>query len=184
MDNCHVLDLLVTPFIDGECTEEERAIVTVHIRECAECQRRVEAESTVRQLLHTHAAVARTMGAAPVWRPRVWRLGRPGLRMYSKALLLPAALAIGLLVLWFRPAQASATGVIGDSVCRHKHSRACTLACIKRGAAFVLITDKRVFQIRNRELPELADFADVRVKVTGTIDGETILIRSIAATDR
>ena len=193
MNTCQVLDLVVTPFIDDECTAEERAIVVAHLSECAECRGRVEAESTARHVLHAHAAVARTMGAPPVWRPRVWWLGRPGLRVHQRALLLTAALATGLLVLWLRPAQASAIGVIGDSVCQHKHlfterfnvdDRACTLGCVRRGAAFVLITETHVYQIRNQELPELATFANVRVRVTGTITGEAIAIKSIAAADR
>jgi len=193
MNTCHVLDQLGTPFVDGECTAEEQAIVTAHLRECAECRERVEAESTARHVLRAHAAVARTMGAPPVWRPRVWWLGRPGLHVNPRALLLAAALVTGLLVLWLRPAQASAVGVIGDSFCQHKHlfserfnvdDRTCTLGCVKRGAAFVLITDSKVYQIRNQELPELATFANVRVRVTGTINGEVIAIKNIAAADR
>jgi hypothetical protein len=193
MNTCHFLDLLVTPFIDCECTAEERAIVVAHLSECAECRQRVEAESTASHVLHAHAAVARTVGAPPAWRPRVWWLGRPEPRVPQRALLLTAALATGLLVLWLRPAQASAIGVIGDSFCQHKHlftarfnvdDRACTLGCVRRGAAFVLITETQVYQIRNQELPKLATFANVRVRVTGTITGEAIAIKSIAAADR
>jgi anti-sigma factor RsiW len=193
MNTCHVLDLVVTPFLDDECTAEERAIVVTHLSECAECRRRVEAESTARHVLQAHAAVARTMGTPPVWRPRVWWLGRPGPHVPQRAILLTVALAAGLLILWLRPAQASAIGVIGDSSCQHKHlfsarfnvdDRACTLGCVRRGAAFVLITETQVYQIRNQELPELAAFANVRVRVTGTINGEVIAIKSIAAADR
>ena len=182
MNTCHSLDLLLTPFVDGECTAGERAIVTAHLAECAECRQRLEAESTARKVLHAHAAAATT------WRPRVWRLGRPGLRAHSRALLFVAALAAGLLVLWLRPAQASTIGVIGDSWCQHKHlfterfnvdDRTCTLGCVKRGAAFVLVTDTRVYQIRNQDLPQLATFASMRVKVIGKIDGEVISITSI-----
>jgi len=153
----------------------------------------LEAESAARYVLHAHAAVARTMGAPPTWRPRVWRLGQPGLRVHPRALLLVALLSAGLLVLWLRPAQASAIGVIGDSVCQHKHlfterfnvdDRACTLGCVKRGAAFVLITDTRVYQIRNQDLPELATFASMRVRVTGRINGDVISIASIAPVGR
>jgi anti-sigma factor RsiW len=193
MNTCHVLDLLVTPFIDGECTAGDRAVVTAHLRECAECRERVEAESAARHVLHGHASAARTSGVAPAWRPRVWWLGRPGVRVHSSAFLLTAAVSAGLLVLWLRPAQASAIGVIGDSVCQHKHlfserfnvdDRACTLGCVERGAAFVLVTDTRIYHIRNQELPELAAFANMRVKVIGSINGEEISITSIAAAGR
>jgi hypothetical protein len=113
--------------------------------------------------------------------------------VHSRALLLLAVLAAGLLVLWLRPAQASAIGVIGDSVCQHKHlfterfnvdDRTCTLGCVKRGAAFVLVTDTRVYQIRNQDLPELVNFASMRVRVTGSINGEVISITSIAPVGR
>jgi hypothetical protein len=188
MNTCHALDLLLTPFIDGECTTEERAIVTAHVAECAECRQRLEAESTARQVLHAHASAART-----TWRPRVWRLGHPGLRVHSRALVLIAVFAAGLLVFWLRPAQASTIGVIGDSWCQHKHlfterfnvdDRTCTLGCVKRGAAFVLVTDTRVYQIRNQDLPELTTFASMRVRVTGSINGEGISITSIAPAGR
>jgi hypothetical protein len=124
----------------------------------------------------------------------VWWLGHPGPRVpLQRVFLLTAALATGLLVLWLRPAQASAIGVIGDSFCQHKHlfsarfnvdDRACTLGCVRRGAAFVLVTETHIYQIRNQELPDLATFANVRVRVTGTITGEVIAIKSIAAADR
>jgi hypothetical protein len=193
MNTCRALDPLLTPFVDGECAPEERAIVTAHLAECAECRQRLEAESTARQVLHAHAAAARTMGAPPTWRPRVWRLGHPALRVHSRAFLLVAVLTAGLLVLWLRPAQASAIGVIGDSWCQHKHlfterfnvdDRTCTLGCVKRGAAFVLVTDTRVYQIRNQDLPELVNFASMRVRVTGRINGEVISIKSIAPVGR
>lgn len=189
MNTCHSLDLLLTPFIDEECTAEEQAAVTAHLVECKQCRQRLEAESKARHVLHAYAAAARTMGAPPTWRPRVWRLGQPGLRMHSRALLLVAAFAVGLLVLWLRPVQASTIGVIGDSWCQHKHlfterfnvdDRTCTLGCVKRGASFVLVTETRVYQIRNQDLPELVTFAGTRVKVTGRVTGEAISITSIA----
>jgi len=193
MNTCHSLDLLLTPFVDGECTTAEQAIVNSHLAECAECRQRLDAESTARHLLHAHAAVARTTGGPPTWRPRVRRLGQPGLRLQSRALLFVALLGAGLLVFWLRPAQASTIGVIGDSWCQHKHlfterfnvdDRTCTLGCVKRGASFVLVTDTRVYQIRNQDLPELATFASMRVRVIGRIDGETISITNIAAVER
>jgi hypothetical protein len=107
--------------------------------------------------------------------------------------VLIAVFAAGLLVLWLRPAQASTIGVIGDSWCQHKHlfterfnvdDRTCTLGCVKRGAAFVLVTDTRVYQIRNQDLPALATLAGMRVRVTGGINGEVISIVSIAPLER
>ena len=193
MTSCHALDRLVTPFVDGECTPEEQAAVAAHLQDCPACRTRVEAESTARHVLQAHAAVARTMGVAPTWRPRVWWLGRPGPRPHPAAMLVLALAAGGLLAVWLRPVQVSATGIIGDSFCGHSHrfssyfnvdDRTCTLGCVSKGASFVLVTDGQVYQIRDQRRPELAALANRRVRVTGAVSGESIDIASIAAADR
>jgi len=189
---CHELDRLVTPFIDGECTEEERTEVLAHLRQCQGCRFRVEAESTAKHVLHAHAAVARTMGVAPAWRPRVFRLGKPALPVHPTLMLLFAVIGAGLLGFWLRPTPVRAVGVIGDSFCQHEHrfttrfnvdEHTCTLGCVKRGAEFVLVTDRQVYRIHNQQLPELAAFANRRVKVKGTWDGDRIVVASMAAAD-
>jgi Putative zinc-finger len=189
---CHELDRLVTPFIDGECTEKERTEVFAHLRECQGCRTRVEAESTAKHVLHAHAAVARTMGVAPAWRPRVFRLGKSALPMPPTLMLLVAVIGAGLLGFWLRPTPVMAVGVIGDSFCQHEHrfttrfnvdEHTCTLGCVKRGAEFVFVTDTQVYRIHNQQLPELAAFANRRVKVKGTWDGDRIVVASMAAAD-
>lgn len=65
MPSCATIDPLVTPFVDGELTVEERALVERHLRECAPCRSRIAAERSVCELLHrrrpdlraTHAPV-------------------------------------------------------------------------------------------------------------------------------
>ena len=187
---CHELDQLVTPFVDGECSEAERTKVFAHLRQCQSCRIRVEAESTAKHVLHAHASVARTMGVAPAWRPRVFRLGQPALPVHPTVMLLVAAIGAGLLGFWLRPTPVLAVGVIGDSWCEHEHlftarfnvdEHACTLGCVKRGAEFVLVTDTRVYRIQNQQLPELVTFADRRVAVKGTWDGDGIVVASLAA---
>lgn len=189
---CHELDQLVTPFIDGECTEDQRTDVFAHLRQCQPCRTRVEAESTAKQVLHAHATVARTMGVAPAWRPRVFRLGQPALPVHPTLLLLFAVIGAGLLGFWLRPAPVMAVGVIGDSFCQHEHrfttrfsvdERECTLGCVRRGAEFVLVTDTKVYRIHNQQLPELAAFANLRVNVEGTWDGDRIVVASMAAAE-
>jgi hypothetical protein len=189
---CRELDQLVTPFIDGECTEEERTEVLAHLRQCQGCRIRVEAESTAKHVLHAHAAVARTMGVAPAWRPRVFRLGKPALAVHPTLMLLFAVIGAGLLGFWVRSAPVMAVGVIGDSFCQHEHrfttrfnvdEQTCTLGCVKGGAEFVLVTDTQVYRIQNQQLPELAAFANRRVKVEGTWDGDRIVVASMAAAD-
>jgi Putative zinc-finger len=189
---CHELDELVTPFIDGERTEEERTEVLAHLRQCQGCRFRVEAESTAKHVLHAHAAVARTMGVAPAWRPRVFRLGKPALPVPPTLMLLVAVIGAGLLGFWLRPTPVMAVGVIGDSFCQHEHrfttrfnvdEHTCTLGCVERGAEFVLVTDTQVYRIHNQQLLELAVFANRRVKVKGTWDGDRIVVASMAAAD-
>jgi anti-sigma factor RsiW len=190
---CDELDRLVTPFIDGECTHTERAEAIAHLRQCESCHARVEAESTAKHLLQAHAAVARTMGEGVPWRPRVFRLGRPTLPLHPTLLfLLIAGLGAGLLGVWLRPTPVLAIGVIGDSYCLQFHrftarfnvnEHECTLGCVKRGAEFVLVTDSRVYQIRNQQLPELTTFANRRVKVEGRWDEDGIVVARIKADD-
>jgi anti-sigma factor RsiW len=181
---CHELDRLVTPFIDGECTDEERTAIVGHLRHCQDCRARVEAESTAKHVLHAHATVARTIGVSPSWRPRVFRLGQPTLPVHPKLLVLVAVIGAGLLGVWLRPRPLIAVGVIGDSLCKAEHHRfpnrtgdsECTLGCVNAGAQFVLVTDERVYRIRNQQLPELVAFADQRVRVEGRLDGDRLIV--------
>ena len=150
--------------------------------------------STARHLLHAHAAIARTLGVSPPWRPRVLRLGKPALPVRPTLLLaVLAVIAAGLAGWWFRPTPVMAYGVIGDSVCEHDHrrfttrfnasERECTLGCVKGGAEFVLVTDTRVYRIRNQQLPELGTFASQRVRVEGTLEDGGIRVAKLAAVD-
>ncbi len=191
MRTWHVPEVLVTAFVDGECTGAEHEKVAAHLGDCAACRVRVEAEATASRILHAHAAAARRLGTVPAWRPRVWRLGRPALRIRRPLVLLTAALAVAVtVVLWPRPVHSSAIGVIGDSFCGHAHrfttrfgvnEQECTLGCVERGADFVLITETAIYRIRNQELPALADFANRRVRVVGPADGHEITIVSLEA---
>jgi len=188
--NCETIDPLVTPFVDGQCTPAQEATVANHLRACAACRARVEAESAARILLHTQAADARAMGVEPAWRPRVWRLGRPALPVRpvtAMAILLASAATVGF---WLQPAQASAIGVIGDSACAETHrfttrfgvsEEQCTLGCVARGAEFVLITDSGILRIRNQEFPTLAEFADQRVEILGRASGDGITVSRMEA---
>ena len=189
---CHELNQRLTPFIDGECSEAERTDVLAHLDRCQGCRIRVEAESTAKHLLRAHASVARTMGVAPACRPRVLRLGQPAWPVDPRLMLLVAVIGAGLLGFWLRPTPVMTVGVIGDSLCQREHrfttrfnvnERQCTLGCVRRGAEFVLVTDTQVYRIHNQQLPELAAFADVRVKVEGTWNGDRIVVATMTAAD-
>jgi hypothetical protein len=191
MMTCQELQRLITPFIDGECSATERAAVLAHLQQCAECRIDVEAESTASQVLHAHAAVARTMGVPPAWRPRVFRLGQPALPVRPTWLAV-TILAVVLTGWWLRPTRVMAVGVIGDSFCDHQHryavqfnvgDRECTLGCVKAGAEFVLVTETEVYRIRNQQLPELAALANRRVRMQGTMKDGRVVVARVTALD-
>jgi hypothetical protein len=191
MMTCRELDQLVTPFIDDECSATERTEVLAHLQQCHGCRIRVEAESTARHVLSGHAAVARTLGVTPPWRPRVFRLGQPTLPVHLTVLLLCGMIGAGLLVFWLRPTPVLAVGVIGDSVCQREHlftarfnvgDHECTLGCVKAGAEFVLVTDTQVYRL-GRDLPDAATLGSQRVAIEGTLDGDLIRISKVTPVD-
>lgn len=193
MSQCHLIEPLITPFVDDECTPYERALIATHLAGCEACRGRVESESAISQLLRAQATRARAVGNHPTWGPRVMRLGRPYLPAHSAFLAALIAVGIALGVgFWNRPLEASVVGVIGDSFCRIDHQRAmlqgsndhqadlaCAHKCIREGAQYILISDGRVYKIRNQSLPELWTFAADRVRVEGKVRGEFITISSI-----
>lgn len=77
-------------------------------------------------------------------------------------------------------------GSIGDSMCGAKHmmpgesDKDCTLGCVKQGAKFILIDPSgKIYQLSDQKKPE--QFAGAKVKVTGTLSGDTIAVTSIVA---
>jgi hypothetical protein len=77
-------------------------------------------------------------------------------------------------------------GSIGDSMCGAKHmmpgqsDKDCTLECIKGGAKYILIDPKgKIYQLSDQKTPE--QFAGAKVKVMGTLKGDTISVTSIVA---
>jgi hypothetical protein len=78
-------------------------------------------------------------------------------------------------------------GSIGDSMCGAKHTmggsdKDCTLGCVKEGAKYILIgPGEKIYQLSDQKKPE--QFAGAKVKVTGTLSGDTISVASIVAAD-
>ena len=77
-------------------------------------------------------------------------------------------------------------GNIGDSMCGARHmmpggsDKDCTIGCIKEGSKYILIDPSgKIYQLSDQKSPE--PFAGARVKVTGTLKGDTISATSIAA---
>ena len=78
------------------------------------------------------------------------------------------------------------TGTISDSMCGLKHmmpggDKACTEACIKEGSKYVLADTARqmVYQLSDQTKPK--SFAGEKVKITGSLKGDTITVDSIEA---
>jgi hypothetical protein len=83
------------------------------------------------------------------------------------------------------------TGKISDSACGVSHAKMrtayadltsdkdCTLACIKSGSKYVLVSKGKVFQIDNQNLDDLQKYAGQNVTLTGKLMGDSIEVSSI-----
>jgi hypothetical protein len=85
-----------------------------------------------------------------------------------------------------KDASKTYVGNIGDSMCGAKHmmpgetDKDCTLGCIKEGSKYILIDPSgKIYQLSDQKTPE--QFAGGKVKVTGTLSGDTIVVTSIIA---
>jgi len=93
--------------------------------------------------------------------------------------------AVGLL-----GADQSWTGQISDSMCGATHpaedhgkpmtAKQCTRGCVKEGAKYVFVSGGKVYKISNQNDPGLVKYAGDNVKVTGTMNGDTITVTKIA----
>ena len=86
-------------------------------------------------------------------------------------------------------AEQTWTGQISDEMCGADHSAMahggkkvsahdCTLACVKNGSKFVLVSEGKVHPIANQDLADLKTHAGHNVKITGDLasDGKTITV--------
>ena len=87
-------------------------------------------------------------------------------------------------------AEQTWTGQISDSACGAKHEEAaegqgkmpdreCTVACVRGGSKYVLVSDGKVFQIANQENKDLAAHAGHTVKMTGEMKGSSITVSKV-----
>ena len=85
------------------------------------------------------------------------------------------------------PAQTKTfTGVVTDEMCGMDHKMMnvspdskCVTECVKMGSKYVLSEGKKVYKLSDQTAP--AKFAAKKVNVTGTLKGNTITVKSIAA---
>jgi hypothetical protein len=95
-------------------------------------------------------------------------------------LSLTATMAMGAMGLL----GASWTGTVSDSMCGVSHgtkpAKACTTACIKKGAKYVIVVGDKVYNVANQDAPGLAKYAGDNVKVTGKMAGDSITVSKIS----
>ena len=85
MKECQALDLLITPYLDEESSELDRAAVQQHLKECAACRRRVEAGQVDEVIIATNPTVEGEATAVYLSQ----QLRRPGLRVTRIAMGIP-----------------------------------------------------------------------------------------------
>ncbi len=83
------------------------------------------------------------------------------------------------------------TGKVSDAMCGAKHSEAgiapadCVRTCVQKGANYALVVGDKVYTLKTSDraaLDELNKLAWEQAKVTGTSSGDTISVKSVAAT--
>ncbi len=80
-------------------------------------------------------------------------------------------------------------GFVSDSMCAAKHvgatekDSACAKKCIKGGSDPVLLSDGKVLKFDAASKDKAVALAGQKVKVDGTLDGDTVKVTSIEAAD-
>lgn len=182
---CWSLRRRITRYADDELPVAERGVVERHLATCGACLRRVRIERAVRLSLRD-----RTARAGPAWWARPEFPVRRPVSPVGRAVL-AAAVAVVLVFSsgrWFRAVPVEAEGVISDSYCNGVHRppevananpRACTQGCIRKGAHYVFVADKRTYTIRNQDFASLVAAAGQMVHVSGTAHGEQLTLAQI-----
>ncbi len=106
----------------------------------------------------------------------------------SRLTLLLLAVLLATSIGLAAPKERVFVGNISDDMCGLKHQMAgksdaeCTLECVKMGSKYVLAdtANQKVYKLSDQVKPK--DFAGRKVKVTGTLEGDTIRVSSITAT--
>ena len=80
------------------------------------------------------------------------------------------------------------TGEVGDAMCGKQHMEGspaeCTRACVSKGSKYALVVGEKVYILDTADkaaLGTLDQQAGKNAAVTGTLDGDTIHVSSVAA---
>jgi anti-sigma factor RsiW len=110
MPNCHLIDPLVTPFIDGALPEADRRSVEHHLSVCPPCHSRVAAERGVRDLIRACVPALSKAEAPDALHARCWAMAR--LKPHASDAPPPAALPAGASVKKLAPYALAASLVL------------------------------------------------------------------------
>lgn len=80
------------------------------------------------------------------------------------------------------------TGKVSDAMCGAKHAMAggdaeCTRACVSKGSKYALVVGSKVYTLETSDkaaLAELNKLAGANAKVSGTVKGDTVEVKSVA----
>jgi hypothetical protein len=100
--------------------------------------------------------------------------------------------SIAILTVFTLPALAASkqtfTGEVGDAMCGKQHMEGtpaeCTRICVSKGSRYALIVGDKVYILDSSDKAALATLdqqAGKNAAVTGTLDGDTIKVSSVAA---
>jgi hypothetical protein len=88
-------------------------------------------------------------------------------------------------------AEKTMTGIIGDSKCNAKHSKAehgsqtdsdhdCVSKCVAGGSKYVFVgPGNKVLQIANQDFADLKDHGGHKVALTGEVKGDSVTVSKI-----
>ena len=76
MPNCHQIDPLVTPFVDGALPATDRQAVEDHLRVCPPCHSRVAAEREVHELIRARIPALKKPEAPDTLHAKCWEISR------------------------------------------------------------------------------------------------------------
>jgi hypothetical protein len=88
----------------------------------------------------------------------------------------------------FAAGKQTFTGEVGDAMCGRQHmggtAADCTRACVAKGSKFALVVGDKIYTLNTTDKAALATLdqqAGKNATVTGTLDGDTITVSSVAA---
>lgn len=84
------------------------------------------------------------------------------------------------------------TGEVSDSMCGAKHMMegspaACTRACVRKGSKYALVVGDKLYTLESGDknvLDQLDKLAGEQALVTGTVNADTVAVKSVTAASK